>query len=62
MRSILIISSIWRRRSEKYHGGAVNPKHLSMWERFVLRRNRNYDPNVGRIEREAAERKAAALA
>ncbi|KAJ6002389.1 hypothetical protein N7451_004936 [Penicillium sp. IBT 35674x] len=30
-------------REQEYHGPAVHPKHLSWYERFVLRLDRNYD-------------------
>lgn len=49
-------------RVEKYHGGAVNPKHLSIWERLVSRRGRYFDPSAGQIEREATDRKTVSLA
>ncbi|KAJ5666935.1 hypothetical protein N7462_011344 [Penicillium macrosclerotiorum] len=33
-------------REEDYHGPAVHPKHLSWWERFVLRKGRFYDAEL----------------
>eukprot|EP00798_Chlamydomonas_sp_ICE-L_P017379 gene17379-23681_t len=30
----------------QYHGEAVNPKHLSVFEIYVLKWNKNYDPNL----------------
>ncbi|WIA41970.1 hypothetical protein OEZ86_009273 [Tetradesmus obliquus] len=33
---------------EHYHGEAVNPKHLSTWERYVLKWHRHYDPEMDR--------------
>ena len=32
----------------EYHGIAVHPRHLSLWERVVLRRHRYYDPDLDR--------------
>lgn len=38
----------WRyvRRGDasRYHGVAVHPRHVSMWERYVLHRHKAYDP------------------
>ena len=33
-------------RVQDYHGVAIHPRHLSLWESFVLRRNRYYDPEL----------------
>jgi MFS family permease len=33
-------------RTEEYHGVAIHPRHLSVWERYVLRRHRYYDPEL----------------
>ncbi|KAK9814173.1 hypothetical protein WJX72_001627 [[Myrmecia] bisecta] len=41
-------------RHDEYQGEAVNPRHLSMFERYVLRRGRRYNP-----EAEAARRAQA---
>ena len=35
------------RNSEKndtYHGEAISPEHLSLWERWVCKYHKNYDP------------------
>eukprot|EP00882_Tetradesmus_deserticola_P019871 GHRQ01021415.1.p1 GENE.GHRQ01021415.1~~GHRQ01021415.1.p1 ORF type:complete len:188 (+),score=64.82 GHRQ01021415.1:177-740(+) len=31
---------------EHYHGEGVNPRHLSTWERWVLKWDRHYDPGM----------------
>ena len=36
-------------RPEDYHGIAIHPRHLSFFERFVLHRHRNYDPELDRM-------------
>jgi len=33
-------------RVEEYHGIAIHPVHLSLWERWVLRRHRHYNPEL----------------
>ncbi|WFC99056.1 hypothetical protein MYAM1_001792 [Malassezia yamatoensis] len=33
-------------REEDYHGVAVHPRHLSLYERVVLKRNRYYNPQL----------------
>ncbi|BEI85992.1 hypothetical protein CcaverHIS002_0602790 [Cutaneotrichosporon cavernicola] len=38
-------------RAKDYHGIAVHPRHLSMWERVVLKRHRAYDPELDRQSR-----------
>jgi len=38
-------------RQADYHGVAVHPTHLSLWERFVLRRHRAYNPELDRQQR-----------
>lgn len=38
-------------KPELYHGVAVHPRHLSWYERVVLKRNRYYDPEQDRIDR-----------
>jgi hypothetical protein len=38
-------------RSGEYHGIAVHPRHLSWWERVVLKRGRAYDPEMDRKQR-----------
>jgi Sugar (and other) transporter len=35
-------------REEDYHGIAIHPRHLSYYERFVLHRDRFYDPELDR--------------
>lgn len=38
-------------REEEYHGVAVHPRHLSLWERLVHRRHLAYDPELDRAAR-----------
>jgi MFS family permease len=38
-------------RQSDYHGVAVHPRHLSLWERLVLRRHRAYDPELDRQQK-----------
>jgi hypothetical protein len=33
-------------REHEYHGIAINHKHLSFFERFILRKNKYYDPQL----------------
>ena len=33
-------------RAEDYHGVAIHPRHLSLYERVVLKRNRYYNPQL----------------
>ncbi|KAH8820223.1 major facilitator superfamily domain-containing protein [Xylogone sp. PMI_703] len=33
-------------RENEYHGIAIHPRHLSWYERFVLHRHKNYNPNL----------------
>jgi len=35
-------------RENDYHGVAVHPRHISLYERYVLQRHRNYDPILDR--------------
>lgn len=42
-------------KPREYHGEAVNPKNLSLWER-MLGRGKHYDPVA-----DAADKKSAAL-
>jgi MFS family permease len=35
-------------RGHEYHGEAVNPVNLSVWEKYVLRLHKNYDPEADR--------------
>lgn len=35
-------------REAEYHGIAVHPRHLSLWERWVQRRSDRYDPVADR--------------
>lgn len=37
-------------RFHDYHGEAVNPKHLSLWEIYVLRWHKQYNPEQDRIQ------------
>jgi len=36
---------------QDYHGVAVHPRHLSLWERIMLRRHRRYNPELDRQQR-----------
>lgn len=38
-------------RAGDYHGIAVHPRHLSLFERVVLKRHRAYDPDLDRQQR-----------
>lgn len=38
-------------RAEEYHGVAVHPQHLSVYERWVLKRHLAYDPEKDREDR-----------
>lgn len=38
-------------RAKDYHGIAVNPRHLSLFERVVLKRHKAYDPELDRQSR-----------
>jgi hypothetical protein len=33
-------------RETEYHGIAIHPRHLSWYERIVLRRQKNYNPEL----------------
>lgn len=33
-------------RAKEYHGPAVHPRHLSLWEKLVLGVHKQYDPNL----------------
>jgi hypothetical protein len=33
-------------RESDYHGIAVHPRHLSLFEKVALKRNKNYDPKL----------------
>ena len=35
-------------RGADYHGIAIHPRHISMYERIVLRRHRYYNPQMDR--------------
>jgi len=35
-------------RAHEYHGIAIHPRHLSLWERFVSKRHLNYNPELDR--------------
>lgn len=45
---------------EHYHGEGINPKHLSTWERWVLKWHRHYDPALD-ADHLAVQKAAAAL-
>ncbi len=38
-------------RAGDYHGIAVHPRHISVYERFVLKRHLAYDPEKDRAQR-----------
>jgi hypothetical protein len=38
-------------RAGDYHGFAVHPRHISVWERYILKRHRAYDPELDRQQR-----------
>ena len=38
-------------RADEYHGIAIHPRHLSWWETLVLKRNRNYNPELDRQDK-----------
>ena len=38
-------------RPGDYHGIAVHPRHLSLFERMVLKRDRAYDPELDRQQK-----------
>lgn len=38
-------------RIHEYHGVAICPRHLSLWERVVLKRHLNYDPEADRADK-----------
>ncbi|SPO29326.1 related to inorganic phosphate transporter [Ustilago trichophora] len=40
-------------REQDYHGVAIHPRHLSLWERVVLKRHRHYDPELDRQQKMA---------
>jgi len=35
-------------RAQDYHGIAIHPRHISLWERIILRRHRHYNPEMDR--------------
>ena len=37
----------------QYHGEAINPKHLSLWEVHVLGWAKNYDPKLDQEQKQA---------
>jgi hypothetical protein len=51
-------------RFEDYHGEAVNPRHLSMWERYVSGWHKQYNPELDRqaFEQEVIQHSAAPVA
>lgn len=44
---------------EHYHGEAINPRHLSLFERFALGWSKHYDPDMDAQHREVQEVAAA---
>ncbi|WVQ94676.1 hypothetical protein IAU59_001756 [Kwoniella sp. CBS 9459] len=38
-------------RADEYHGVAVHPQHLSVWEKWVLKRHLAYDAEKDRVQR-----------
>ncbi|GFZ47035.1 hypothetical protein JCM24511_04261 [Saitozyma sp. JCM 24511] len=38
-------------RAKDYHGIAVHPRHLSAWERYILKRHLAYNPELDREQR-----------
>ena len=38
-------------RPHDYHGIAIHPRHLSLWETYVLHRNRYYNPQLDRQDK-----------
>lgn len=38
-------------RQNEYHGVAVHPRHLSLWERVVLKRHLNYDAEKDHVQK-----------
>ncbi|SPO29969.1 related to inorganic phosphate transporter [Ustilago trichophora] len=40
-------------REQDYHGVAIHPRHLSLWERVVLKRHRHYNPELDRQQKMA---------
>ena len=38
-------------RSHDYHGIAIHPRHLSLYESWVLHRNRHYDPELDKQDK-----------
>jgi hypothetical protein len=45
-------------RFREYHGEAMNPKHLSLWEVYVLRWGKKYNPELDRQQLEAEIKEA----
>jgi hypothetical protein len=45
-------------RPSDYHGIAVHPRHLSWWEKVVLKRHLAYNPDQDRIDKAEEMRKA----
>ena len=35
-------------RQDEYHGIAIHPRHVSLFEKVILKRGRNYDPELDR--------------
>ena len=38
-------------RENDYHGIAIHPRHLSLYKRVVLKRNRNYNPELDKRDK-----------
>ena len=38
-------------RQDEYHGIAIHPRHLSLFEKVILKRGRDYDPELDRKAR-----------
>jgi hypothetical protein len=50
-------------REQDYHGIVIHPRHISLWERLVLRRHKHYNPELDRDAKlsELKERYEASL-
>ena len=44
-------SASFRGREQDYHGVAIHPRHLSFYERVVLKRHRYYDAELDRQQK-----------
>ena len=43
-------------RAQDYHGPAVHPRHLSLWEKWVLGIHKQYNPELHREQRLLAQK------